>query len=215
MISSVIFYLLKKGAHREPVRITTSEIAAQTNVSQQTASRKLIQLEKEGLIVRKNGQVLVTEKAISEARKLLKEVLESLEGTSLVFRGKVVCGLGEGSFFMRKKKYIEAFEKKLCFKPFPGTLNLTISESEIEKRLQLREQKPIVIEGFKEGKRTFGKIAAYRCTINGIPAAVIFPEISLHGLQVLEIIAPFNLRKKLGLSDGSEVIVEVTANVAC
>ena len=38
---------------------------------------------------------------------------------------------------------------------------------------------------------------------------------SVHGLQVLEIIAPYNLRKKLSLSDGSAVKVEVTANIPC
>ena len=215
MISSVIFYLLKRGAHREPIRVTTGEVAEQTGVSQQTASRKLISLEREGLITRVGGKVMVTEKAIAEARKLLKEVLDSLEGTSLVFNGKIVAGIGEGAFFVRQKKYQEGFDKKLCFKPFPGTLNVSIGEDGIEKRLQLREQKAIVIDGFKDGKRSFGKIAAYRCAINGIPAAVVFPEMSVHGLQVLEIIAPYNLRKKLSLSDGSAVKVEVTANIPC
>ncbi len=215
MISSVVFYLLKKGAHREPVRITTGEIAEQTNVSQQTASRKLIQLERDGLIARVGGKVQVTEKAIAEARKLLKEVLDSLEGTSLVFTGKIVTGLGEGAFYVKQKKYLEGFDKKLCFRPFPGTLNISINENDIEKRLQLREQKPIVVEGFKDGKRSFGKIDTYRCAINGMPAAVIFPEMSVHGLQVLEIVAPYNLRKKLNLADGNEVKVEVTANLPC
>ena len=115
MISSVIFYLLKRGAHREPIRVTTGEVAEQTGVSQQTASRKLISLEREGLITRVGGKVMVTEKAIAEARKLLKEVLESLEGTSLVFNGKIVAGIGEGAFFVRQKKYMEGFDRKLCF----------------------------------------------------------------------------------------------------
>ena len=157
----------------------------------------------------------VTEKAIAEARKLLKEVLDSLEGTSLVFTGKIVTGLGEGAFYVKQKKYLEGFDKKLCFRPFPGTLNISINENDIEKRLQLREQKPIVVEGFKDGKRSFGKIDTYRCAINGMPAAVIFPEMSVHGLQVLEIVAPYNLRKKLNLADGNEVKVEVTANLPC
>jgi riboflavin kinase len=197
------------------VRITTGEVAEQTGVSQQTASRKLISLERDGLITRVGGKVVVTEKAIGEARKLLREVLDSLEGTSLVFNGKIVAGIGEGAFFVKQKKYMQGFDKLLCFKPFPGTLNVSIGENDIEKRLQLREQKAIIINGFKDGKRTFGKIASYRCAINGIPAAVIFPEMSVHGLQVLEIIAPYNLRKKLSLSDGSEVKVEVTANIPC
>jgi CTP-dependent riboflavin kinase len=38
---------------------------------------------------------------------------------------------------------------------------------------------------------------------------VVFPENSRHGLQVLEVISPFNLRKKLSLSDGSKLGVEI------
>ena len=45
--------------------------------------------------------------------------------------------------------------------------------------------------------------------ISGLPGAVIFPEMSVHGLQVIEVISPFNLRKKLSLSDGSKVTVEM------
>jgi len=215
MASDIIFYLLKKGAHREPVRITTGEIAEQSGISQQTASRKLILLERDGRIVRTNGKIMVTEKAISDARKLLRDVLDSLEGTTLVFSGRVIEGLGEGAFYVRQKKYMEEFNRKICFKPFPGTLNVSIVEDEIEKRLQLREQKPIVVNGFKSAGRTFGKIEAYRCSLGGVPCAIIFPERSIHGLQVLEIIAPCNLRKKLGLSDGGEVKIEVVKNLPC
>ena len=215
MISEIVFYLLKKGAHREPKRITTGEIAESMDVSQQTASRKLIQLEKSGQIERVAGKVLVTEKAVSEMRKLFKEVLDSLEGTSLIFSGKVVQGLGEGAYYVTQKGYMGQFDRKLCFKPFPGTLNVSVTEEDIEKRLLLREQKPIVIGGFRSAGRSFGKIDAYRCSIGGVPCAIIFPERSLHGLQMLEIVSAFNLRKKLGITDGSEVKVEVVQNIPC
>ena len=209
MISDIVFYLLRKGAHREPQRITTGEIAAQIGVSQQTASRKLILLEKAGELERAGGKVKLTEKALVEARRCVREVLDSLKGTGLVFSGKVVPGLGEGSFFVGQKEYVDGFRKKLGFAPFKGTLNVFIEADDVEKRLVLREQKPIEIPGFVRGKRRFGRIDAYKCVAGGLPCALIFPEMSQHGLQMLELISPVNLRKSLKLEDGSVLPVEV------
>jgi len=209
MISDIVFFLLRKGAQKEPTRVTTGEIAGEIGVSQQTASRKLIQLEKDGQIERTGGRILVTEKAVSKVRKLIKEVLGSLEGSSMIFRGRLVRGLGEGSFFVGQKEYSREFKKKLGFTPFKGTLNLFIDAEDVEKRITLREEKPIEVPGFAKGKRRFGKIAAYRCVIGGLPGALVFPEMSQHGLQTLEIISSFNLRKELRLEDGSIVPVEI------
>ena len=209
MISDIVFYLLRKGAHREPKRITTGEIAEQLGVSQQTASRKLIELEKAGELERSGGRVRLTEKALVGVRRLMREVLDSLKGTGLVFSGKVVPGLGEGGFFVVQKEYMQGFRKKLGFVPFRGTLNVFIEAEEVEKRLILREQKAVEIPGFHRGSRQFGKIDAYRCVVGGLPGAIIFPEKSQHGLQMLEIIAPVNLRKSLGLQDGTTLSVEV------
>jgi len=209
MISDIIFYLLRKGCHKEPKRITTGEIAEHIGVSQQTASRKLISLEKGGQIERTGGKIYLTGKAISEVRRLVKEVLDSLEGTSMVFDGTVVKGLGEGAYYLCQGEYTSQFKKNLGFKPFCGTLNILINAEDIEKRIMLRQQKAIEIPGFKKGNRTFGKLAVYKCVIKGTPAALVFPERSQHGLQVLEIVSPLQLRKKFNFVDGANVQVEV------
>ena len=209
MISDIIFYLLRKGCHKEPKRITTGEIAEHIGVSQQTASRKLIMLEKSGQLERSGGKIFLTGKAISEVRRLVKEVLDSLEGTSMVFDGTVVKGLGEGAYYLCQEGYTNQFRKKIGFRPFCGTMNLHIGAEDIEKRILLRQQKPIEINGFKKGNRTFGKLAIYKCVINGTPAAIVFPERSQHGLQVLEIVSPYQLRKKFGFADGANVQIEV------
>jgi CTP-dependent riboflavin kinase len=105
MISDIVFYLLKKGAHREPKRITTGEIAEQLGVSQQTASRKLIELEKNGDLERSGGKVRLTEKSLVEVRRLMREVLDSLKGTGLVFTGRstwTASGRSWGSYPSRE-----------------------------------------------------------------------------------------------------------------
>lgn len=209
MLSEITFYLLKRGCHKEPQRITTGEIAEQIGVSQQTASRKLIQLEKLTMLRRNGGRLFLTDKAVVEARRLVKEILDSLNGTEMSFSGMVVPGLGEGAFFLGMREYSVQFEKKLGFKPHPGTLNISIPADDIEKRITLRMQKGIEIEGFKKGHNMYGRVIAYPCAVGGIPGAIVFPELSSHGLQVLEIIAPVNLMKKLKLSESDKVQVVV------
>jgi riboflavin kinase len=191
------------------MRITTGEIAEGIGVSQQTASRKLIALEQEGAVVRMGGAISLTPKAVSRVRAFVSEVLESLKGEAMVFTGAVAAGIGKGAYFVSQKEYSDGFKKHLDFTPFAGTLNVKIEGEDIEKRITLREQAPIRVPGFARGKTSFGKIECYRCMIGGIPGAVIFPEMSVHGLQVLEVISPYNLRKKLSLSDGSKVMVEM------
>ncbi|MCX6769685.1 MAG: CTP-dependent riboflavin kinase [Candidatus Micrarchaeota archaeon] len=209
MVPDMIFYLLRMGAHRGPIRVTTGELADGIGVSQQTASRKLITLERNGSIERTDGKVMLTKKAVAEIQEFVSEVLESLKGMGTRFEGEAIAGLGQGAFFVSQKKYLLSFGSKLGFKPFPGTLNVKIGEGDIEKRILLREQPPITVESFTDGKKRFGKIDCYPCVINGLPGAVIFPEMSGHGLQVIEVISPFNLRKKLALIDGSKVNVEI------
>ena len=209
IVPDVIFYLLQKGAHKEPKRITTGEIAEGIGVSQQTASRKLIALEQEGAVMRSGGAISLTPMAVSRVRAFVSEVLESLKGEATMFSGSVAAGIGKGAYFVSQKEYRDGFKRRLDFVPFAGTLNVKIDDGDIEKRITLREQSPIVVPGFKRGKASFGKIDCYRCMISGLPGAVIFPEMSVHGLQVLEVISPFNLRKKLTLADGSRVAVEM------
>ena len=209
MVPDVIFYLLQRGAHREPVKITTGEIAEGIGVSQQTASRKLISLEKEGAVERVGGKIILTKKAVDRVRGFVSEILESLKGTSVAFGGSVTVGLGKGAYFVSQKEYTAGFQKKLGFKPFPGTLNVKIDDEDIEKRITLREQEPLAVAGFRKGARSFGKIACYKCVVNGVAGAIVFPEHSEHGLSVLEIISPFQLRKKLNLQDGARVTIEL------
>jgi len=209
IIPEMVFYLLQKGAHSEPRKITTGQIAGGIGVSQQTASRKLISLEREGIVVRSAGAIMLTPKAVSRVRAFISEVLSSLQGMEIIFSGAVAAGIGEGARFVSQKEYMASFGKLLDFRPFPGTLNVKIGGEDIEKRIMLRERAPIRVPGFVKGRASFGKIDCYRCMVGGLPGAVIFPEMSVHGLQVLEVISPFDLRKKLSLSDGSKVDVEM------
>ena len=67
----------------------------------------------------------------------------------------------------------------------------------------------IEVEGFKMNNRIFGSIKCFKSKINGIDSSVIIPERSHYGSDILEVISPFDLRKKLKLKNGNDVVVEV------
>ena len=51
--------------------------------------------------------------------------------------GEIVSGLGKGSYFLSQEFYTKEFEKNLGFIPYPGTLNVIVSEEylgEINKK---------------------------------------------------------------------------------
>lgn len=123
--------------------------------------------------------------------------------TTGVMRGKVASGLGEGQYYISRNGYRQQFREKLGFEPFPGTLNIKLG-----KPFVCLEQKTIRIEGFQDEDRTFGECRCYKIKLNGIDAAVVRPERSDYPADLIEIIAPVNLRKALVLEDGA--LVEIT-----
>jgi len=118
-------------------------------------------------------------------------------------RGVIVAGFDEGAFFIRK--YASRIKKALGFTPFAGTLNLKANA--IEAKAFLKRLKPTVVNGFDNDGKSFGGIALYPVKINGLGCAIIKPERTRHDDSIVEVIAEFNLKKKLGLKNG--VVVEL------
>ncbi len=118
-----------------------------------------------------------------------------------VIRGKVATGLGEGQYYLSREGYRSQFHKKLGFVPFPGTLNIRLDKPFVSSGEATK-----IMEFSDEGK-TFGGCQCYRIRINGIKAAIVRPERSSYPSDLIEIIAPMNLRESLDLSDGDEVEV--------
>ncbi len=114
--------------------------------------------------------------------------------------GVVMAGLGEGRYYLSRPGYTRQFMASLGFCPYPGTLNVKLNEP-----FDPPSQQAIRIAGFEEAGRTFGKCSCFKIRINGIQGAIVLPEKSSHRPDVVEIIAPFNLRELLCLQDGDEV----------
>ncbi len=213
-----LYKLVELGAHRRTVKVSTEFLAKKMGVSQQTASRHLIELERLGLISRsitpEGCLVKITEQGLNEIKRLysnLKNLIESAYPPSITIEGIVFTGLGEGAYYIAKDGYRKQFIEKLGFDPFPGTLNLKlVSNYDIKARTELETYPAIEIEGFKNENRTFGPVKCYTAIIeNKVKGAVIMAMRSHYNSSVIEIIAPLFLRKHLKLKDGNKVKVEV------
>jgi riboflavin kinase len=188
------------------VEVSSAEFGKRIGVSQQTASRYLVSLAREGLIERKVtglGQELrLTEKGLSRLRGIHSRIglLFSKKPKSL--SGIVVSGLAEGAYYVRE--YSERIKEKTGYAPHPGTLNLRVSEKPV------LPQNPEVIPSFSRGARTFGEVRLYSVELSAkkrkASAHLIVPD-RTHHRDELEFIARENIRKKLGISDGDGVTV--------
>ncbi|MEK6979298.1 MAG: DUF120 domain-containing protein [Candidatus Micrarchaeota archaeon] len=198
----ILILLAKKGAHKRSVRISTTQIGRDLDMSQQNSSRILIELEKSGRINRTASGIDITKKGIEELELLYDTLKAALcgkksqnepDGEMITVTGTVANGMGEGAYYV--KQYSDRIKKALGFVPFPGTLNIRLDKkSEIEK-IKMIGHASRVIEGFEREGRKFGKIYAYSCKIGKEECFVVIPERTHHDESVLEIISRKELRR--------------------
>lgn len=118
--------------------------------------------------------------------------------------GIVTTGLGEGAQFMAIPWVRDAVRALVGFEPYPGTLNLKLVDADmvaawrtIREGAALRLTPPPPEQC---GARLFPMIVA-----PAIDAAVIVPDVTRHGDEMLELIAPVHVRSRLGLREADRV----------
>jgi riboflavin kinase, archaea type len=214
----MLLKLAEMGAYKRVAKLSTEYLAKKIGISQQTASRYLIELERKRWIERnitpEGSLIKIDDQGTKELHKLfsnLKFLIEKSYPPSVTLEGTVFTGLGEGAYYISKEYYMEQFSKKLGFDPYPGTLNLKLTnEYDFKTRMELEAYPAIEIKGFRNEDRTFGLVKCYPAIIeNKIKGALIFALRSHYDVSVLEIIAPVCLRRHLNLKDGHKVKVEV------
>jgi riboflavin kinase len=217
----ILVTLGKMGGIRRMITCTTSELGNQIGISQQTTSRKLVEMENKNLIVRKYSQrgnsIRITPEGVANLEQLFKDLWMILTSSGkqlsekIVLHGKVITGMAEGAFYMGKQAYRDQFSMLLGYTPFPGTLNLQILDDQtlnnFEKLLRLPAK---FISGFKEDDRVYGKVFIWPAllVINGnqIPSAIVRPERTHHSNQI-ELIAEVNIKNTYNVQDGDELEV--------
>ena len=204
-----------RGGCRSPVFVSTQSIGEMLGISQQTASRRLKGLETAGLITRTmtpDGQHVTLTKTGEE--ELRREYLEygrifSDSGRGYILSGTVVSGIGEGKYYMSLAPYKEQFNTHLGFEPYPGTLNIRLSSSCMPVRKKVEALNWIRIRGFSTDGRTFGDARCIPCRIDDVKCGIVVPGRTHYPEDIIEVIAPIALRRKLGVEDTDSVSVEV------
>ncbi|MEM2944393.1 MAG: DUF120 domain-containing protein [Methanomassiliicoccales archaeon] len=202
------------GGLRDYITISSRELGESLGMSQQSASKRILELLDLGLIQRDLGarkqRIKLTEKGIEILRNEYIEYQRIFEMKDhVMIRGIVITGMGEGQYYVTQPGYMEQFEEKLLFKPYDGTLNLRVHPGDLPKLEALRKSGGILIKGFERNGRTFGEVKVYKASIQNIDCAVVIPSRS-HYNDVMEIICKYHLRRTLGLKDGDAVEVRVS-----
>jgi len=209
--------LISKGARYNFVPITTSSLGKSIKKSQQSASKHLLELEKDGFIERLvNGRtfsVRITSSGYSELIKLSSILKSSLDSfpSFIELKGILVSGMGEGAYYMSRKGYTKQFKSKINYIPFPGTLNVKLQKKEhIEAAQQFHTLNGIIIKGFFDSKRTYGWVKCFKSKLNNsINCELIVLERTHHDNSIIELISKANLRKTVKLKDGSKLTIRI------
>jgi len=203
----LLLYIAKKEGLFGSLSTSTLKISKELNISQQTISRKLREMEKTDLIKRSASPNGLT---ISLNEKGIELLQENYKDLSIVFgaqkkeiKGTIQKGIGEGAYYVSQSKYQKQFKENLGFEAFPGTLNLKIKKEELAQLLANKQK--IIIKGFETKERSFGKITCYKININKNQATIVKPERARHPEDIIEIIAGVNLRSLLKLQDNDQV----------
>ena len=125
---------------------------------------------------------------------------------TLTIKGKVFSGSGEGARFIRLAWVRKQIAEKLGFIPYTGTLNIKLAAESVVIKKSLKNARAIEIspvKGFCRG-RCF---PAY--FMQDSKCAIIIPEVKNYPEDIIEVIAPVNLREKFNLEDGDMVEVRI------
>ncbi|MGI0032116.1 MAG: DUF120 domain-containing protein [Nitrososphaeraceae archaeon] len=214
--------LLLKGAKDNFIEFTSTDSGIEINKSQQAASKIILELQEMKYVERiKKGHgymIRVTEEGLSSVKKMsefLNMALNSRPG-NIHFNGILVSGMGEGKYYMSLEGYRKQFKKKIGYIPYPGTLNIRIFDPlSLENREKIERFGYQFIDGFSDSERTYGWVKCYSAIMNDnvdIQSDLLILERTHHDKNMLEIIAPVNIKQLMGLKNGDNVKVTLQAS---
>lgn len=120
--------------------------------------------------------------------------------------GRIVSGVKKGAFFTQLDWVQQQCQKKLGFKPYPGTLNLEIAQETMPIVEALLEREGIQLVP-PDGNFSTGHV--YPVSVMGVSGALVATAMneSVHGQNIIEIIAPISLKEALDVKDGDEIML--------
>ena len=209
----VLKHLAMDGAMDDFIPVSSGELGRELGVSQQTASRRILDLLDKGLIQRELGARRQMIRLSDDGMKALQteyadyvSIFEVRDRVTL--KGTVVSGLGEGRYYIEQNGYREQFRTHLDMDPYVGTLNIRLAGEDRGKVQLLRRATGVPLRGFTQGSRTFGAVKAFHAILGDIRCAVVMPQRS-HHMDTVEVISEHQLRTLLDIKDGDVVELQV------
>jgi len=142
---------------------------------------------------------------ISVAQKLHRRQHSKVKSLIFYVKGKVFSGKGEGAEFIKLPWVRKQIMEKFGFIPYVGTLNVRLAEESLAVK-NLLKAKAIEISpttGYCRGK-------CFEAYLRGnLKCAIVIPEIASYPEDIIEVIAPINLRERLQLKDGDTVEIKI------
>jgi CTP-dependent riboflavin kinase len=122
--------------------------------------------------------------------------------------GAVLSGVNEGAYFLGLGWVRDAVRGITGFDPYPGTLNVRLQGTDALVRWRaIRKAAGVPLAPPDPG--TCGGRLLPALVEARVRAAVVIPDVTRYGEDVLEVIAPVHLRALLGLRDGDRVRLAV------
>jgi riboflavin kinase len=121
--------------------------------------------------------------------------------------GVVTSGLGQGAYFMSLAWVQDGVRRLIGFTPYPGTLNVQLDTEMVAVWRAIRDGHSIVLAPPPSepcGARLVPVVVA-----PDVEAAVIVPDVTRYGEDLLELIAAVHVRSRLGLHDRSPVTLRL------
>jgi len=119
-------------------------------------------------------------------------------------QGVLTSGLGQGAHFTRLEWVRHAIRRTIGFDPYPGTLNLRLVDADMLLAWRRIREGPALLltppPPERCGARLFPVVVA-----PDVLAAVVVPDVTRHGDDVLELVAAVHVRSVLGLQDHDRV----------
>ncbi|MDE1853418.1 MAG: DUF120 domain-containing protein [Thaumarchaeota archaeon] len=210
--------LARMGASYSYSEVSSAKLGEALGLTQQAASRRLIDLESAGFVSRVHSghslKVCLTTAGLGAVRSFYGELTDVFEKTrgKLTFAGKVFSGIGKGGYYVGHPEYQKRFDAALGYRPYPGTLNVKLEEDRyIEQLKSLRSMGGIRVEGFMRGKEWFSPLTCFDGVMSGERVTLLLIDVTHYNESVVELISPVFLRGKLGLKDGDLVTFTIDA----
>jgi riboflavin kinase len=131
--------------------------------------------------------------------------------TYYVVKGRVIDGIGEGAKYV--KLYHHVLKNILGVSPYPGTLNILLDSSEVQKLkdlLQKHSCKYFIPPPCESCAHAYAWKAYLKVYERCFTVYIVKPAKTVHSDNIVELLSEVYLRKTFSLKTGDEVEICIT-----